>query len=95
MIQNGVEKYSTIKAINKDISSVNIYPNPAKNQFLIQSNCSEITIVDFTGKPLLMKHFEANQNQTVVNIKQLTKGVYFVLYKINGLQKTEKLLVEK
>lgn len=55
---------------------VAIYPNPASDQLTIVSNqtINELTIIDITGKMILT----TKQNTDVVNVADLSNGVYFI-----------------
>lgn len=67
-----------------------IYPNPSKGLFYIQNSKNEnITITDISGKILLTKSIETDNQE--VDIHSFTKGIYFV--KFSG-SKVMKLIIE-
>lgn len=81
--KDGSFKYSNIIVLNAPTkSSLNIFPNPAKNQIsLTHANATEnavIIITDILGKTLLTQKISLNTNQTLVNIAALKSGTYFV-----------------
>jgi glucose/arabinose dehydrogenase len=73
-------------------------PNPAKNTFTIKSNAeitaSAIELYDLSGKLLLNKKGEINQENTI-SIENLSRGMYLVsVIATNGNKYTSKLVVE-
>jgi len=76
------EAVTTFELMNtKDVNlnnSVIIYPNPAKNQFTIQSEdkIQSIDIYDVTGR--LIQISKLNSNQSTQNISKLPAGVYLL-----------------
>ncbi len=62
-----------------DPSLVAVFPNPAHEQFFIQSNSieiNEIILFDLTGREVLRT--EAINNQCSLNISHLTAGLYIL-----------------
>jgi len=59
-----------------ETQNVSIYPNPTSYQLSIKTalEISEITIVDLTGKTIMT----INQNTNVINIADLSNGIYFI-----------------
>ena len=55
---------------------LNIYPNPTSNQLRIDTELkpSEITIIDITGKTIMT----TKQNTNIINVVDLSKGIYFI-----------------
>ncbi len=80
----------SVEEINT-VSTISLYPNPAKNYFQLTStkNVDNVEIFNISGQRVL------NQNSSLekINIEGLSSGVYFV--KINGENgtKIEKLTV--
>ncbi len=66
-----------IKA-NSGSASFFIYPNPASDYFIVNSNNAALglTLTDALGKIILKK--ELNSSSEKINISQYAKGVYFV-----------------
>ncbi len=94
---NGSKTYSEIKqlAIGNKQLSISVFPNPAKESIIIESNnASQIIIADITGKVCISKQIKSNE-PIVLSVKTLNKGLYLVsvIFK-NGETTTEKLLVE-
>lgn len=58
-------------------SSLEFYPNPAQDNFIIDSQTSTIIeILDAQGSRVMMQQVAAGKNQ--INISQLASGLYFV-----------------
>ncbi|MDP4239040.1 MAG: T9SS type A sorting domain-containing protein [Bacteroidota bacterium] len=69
---------STPNSIDK---SVNIYPNPAKNQLLVDmkgNNFEEISIYDMQGKLVLKKPIDKNATTMNLDISSIAKGLLFI-----------------
>ncbi|RYD57426.1 MAG: T9SS type A sorting domain-containing protein [Sphingobacteriales bacterium] len=75
-----------------------IYPNPAKNKTAIQWNSNSTTdaaiiITDIAGKTVYNNTVKA-QGETVIDLSQLNKGLYFINVSSANTQQTQKLVVE-
>ena len=67
---------------NKDLSSVQIFPNPFHNnfEFILPSDYKknfEYSIIDTKGITVISKR-QLNTNTQLVNLKNLSSGVYFI-----------------
>jgi hypothetical protein len=81
-----------IAEINKTIS-IDVYPNPATDEFNIKSDISInlIEILDFTGK--VVKRVIANSQQEIISVNDLAAGLYVCkLTMEGGVQRTIKLV---
>ena len=78
-------------------TTISISPNPAKEQVnLVFSTALQnpsISIVDVTGKTVLTQNHSAILNNTSINIAGLSKGLYLVVVKSEGVVSVEKLVV--
>ncbi len=97
MDNNGKFTYSNIVIVNnKNEVSANIYPNPAKNEVVINNltGSNNISIVNGIGQVVLQK---SNVVASTVNIdiSALANGFYNVLIKKDGESKIIKLVVQK
>lgn len=75
-----------------DINNFKIYPNPANNYFVIQSNInkeSTYEIVGVNGKILSNGNIE---NMKPIDISALAKGFYFVTIKTQNAKQTYKII---
>ncbi len=95
--KDGKISYSEIRKLttnNYQLSTINIYPNPAKNVATINvEGGKELLIIDYLGKQV----YQANINRTsyIVHLKSFTKGIYLVkMIMNNGEVKTSKLIIE-
>jgi len=73
---------NSIDFSNELISSLNIYPNPGKNEVFISSSNedysnSEIKITNANGKLIMTKQADINTIH-LLNTSELKKGVYFI-----------------
>jgi len=83
----GETQFSQVISIEVDKISfvdlvVNIYPNPASDKILIETNAEKgdivtIEIYDITGEKLLLKNVDFNQ-QIELNTTDLSSGIYLV-----------------
>lgn len=81
--------------------SIKLYPNPTNsvlNIDLALDNLQEVsyTIVDILGKEYTTPQtFMANsQQQHIINVSQLPKGVYFIKLKAGDIEKVARFIVE-
>ncbi len=74
------------------VNNIQLYPNPAKNNFYINSNVKSVEIFDTTGK--LIKSFYGNFNKNhAFDSTGLSKGLYFIKATNNsGSHFTTKLM---
>ncbi|HET6990497.1 MAG TPA: T9SS type A sorting domain-containing protein, partial [Bacteroidia bacterium] len=86
---------------NYDPEEISVYPNPADENIHVEWSSDErgkviLTLTDITGRIVLQKEIEENQNNTSTDfdIHSLSNGMY-VLRVQNGTQRfTEKLIKE-
>jgi hypothetical protein len=57
---------------------INIYPNPCGNFLHINRNKSEVMIYDLYGKHIKSITCRNNHEDTVIDVSNLTTGIYFV-----------------
>lgn len=88
-----VEESSSITA--RTISDLKVYPNPANSVVNIsaEANLSEIRMYDVTGRMVNLKE-NINNNQTELNIEELTTGIYIInVVDVDGNTSATKLRV--
>lgn len=86
--------------VKQDAGSIHLYPNPAKEHFMIAVGKNEkvfsLEIIDLTGKKILEQRF--NNNDAIygpVNISQTPSGIYLCrLYTSYGVI-TQKLFIRR
>lgn len=72
------------------IQSFKLYPNPVKNELILQSSSSDvstnkiITCHNILGEIVLEKYISKNANITRINTSTLTNGIYIVIVKSEG-----------
>ena len=83
---------------NSFASSINLFPNPASNQFTIALPNAiekvEVTIADITGKIIYTTLTTDTQN-VEVNTADFAEGIYVVQIQSADFIGTKKLVVEK
>ncbi|PJB13935.1 MAG: hypothetical protein CO118_11135, partial [Flavobacteriales bacterium CG_4_9_14_3_um_filter_32_8] len=85
-----VEDAVGVEEINA-LSSISLYPNPAKNYFQLSStkNVDNVELFNLNGQKVLSK----NSSLERINIEGLSSGVYFVKINSENGTKIEKLTV--
>ncbi|MFD1552775.1 hypothetical protein DNU06_08585 [Putridiphycobacter roseus] len=81
-------------------NEINIYPNPAENNFnidlsklnLINYQAVSYSLMDMSGKALLSGNI--NQSQTLINCKDLSEGVYLLNLQVAGYRMTKKIIIQ-
>jgi len=75
-------------------SSIRLYPNPVKESFTISNNgnliIDKITIYNAMGSIV----YQPKNAQNTINVKHLSKGVYFVKINSNNHSITKKLILK-
>jgi hypothetical protein len=67
-----------------------VFPNPAKDFIFINSHASDIEVFIFDMSGKLLKHLK---NSSVVNISDLSEGIYIVrILSVDNQLHTEKLI---
>lgn len=80
----------------------NVYPNPAKDNVVIDYNTAfdgdvKVSIVDLTGKAVYANSFAnqaAGNNKIELNVNNFTAGVYQVVIEANSSIVTKKLVIK-
>jgi hypothetical protein len=75
-------------------SEIFIYPNPAKNELVVQSSefgdRDEITIYDAIGEKLLSRKPAARSQKQIIDVSTLPRGIYFIKIKLE-----ERIIIQK
>lgn len=88
--------------INEDVKNniiLNAYPNPATDvvniTFNAQSNSTQLSIVDLTGKQVVNEQINVGEglNQHQISVSNLTKGIYFLKLVSGNHSSTQKLII--
>ncbi|HON17942.1 MAG TPA: T9SS type A sorting domain-containing protein [Salinivirgaceae bacterium] len=68
-----------------------IYPNPASDQLTIRSNeyIREVEVLNLTGQVISSK--TVNNNETVINVSDLNRGLYFIKVRTERGESTTKI----
>jgi len=94
---------SSVGEIEKDASSLSIYPNPTADVSTIEFNLSTskavlLSVRDMTGKEVIVKDFRtlsAGVQKIAFDATNLTNGIYFASMKIGEEVITKKLSVNR
>ena len=83
---------ATLGVTNLEVTEFSVYPNPSTGIFNINtSEMVNIKVVDITGK--VVYQAQNVDNNGVVNLSSLQKGVYLMQVSGDTIQKTEKLIL--
>lgn len=93
-----VTETTSITAANSSAATVNLFPNPAKDQVTVQFNgagTSQITVTDMTGRTAINESVSGSGLvDATLNIAQLNKGIYIVTVVTTQSTTTQKLVVQ-
>ncbi|MEI6899679.1 MAG: T9SS type A sorting domain-containing protein, partial [Bacteroidota bacterium] len=79
---------------------VKIYPNPSSGIFTLQINKTSqpigLSMVDLQGKEVFKDFVEAHQSGIIrmINLKELSKGIYYLRLTSNETTQVEKVVIE-
>jgi len=91
---NDITIDGTLSTDNIDSNAFNIYPNPSKGIFTIDSNLKEkvnIQVYDLTCKRV----YQNVLNTNTINLSSLTSGMYMMKMTVNNKTITKKVVVNK
>ena len=75
------------------VNHIGLYPNPANESVMIQSNVSErVEVINMLGQ--VVYAVATSGTTTIINTTEFEPGMYFVSVIANGIQTTERLIVE-
>jgi hypothetical protein len=88
---------SIINPKTKDLFTFNVFPNPAKRELNIETNCNNlcnVILYDLMGKQILQTNIENKIN--TVYLPELKTGIYLiqVIDEITGNKTTKKIIIE-
>jgi len=94
---------TSVVEIQKDASSLLIYPNPTADLSTVTFNLSSaqtvfLSVRDITGKEVINRDFgtlTAGVQKVSMNVSNLTNGIYFASFKIGEEVVTRKISVSK
>ena len=97
--KSGVVVYSDAIAIEgkEGIGGISVYPNPADEQLiLVGSNLehAKFSLMNALGQSFSIQPSTANNQKAAFDISQFSPGVYYIVVSVDGITKTEKLLIE-
>lgn len=84
--------------LDKDLVSLDIFPNPNDGHFNIKINGSnengQLILTDMTGRKVYEKVIFKEDNLIEMNQKNLSQGVYFLSFVTDGLRTVRKVVIE-
>lgn len=84
-------------AENNFLNTLSVFPNPAKDQFVIQSSKFPIEsyeIYDVNGRLVITEHLNAKETQHVVKSAHMHSGIYFVKIFAGDFTGTLKMVID-
>jgi hypothetical protein len=87
--------FSTLGIVDFDDNVFSMYPNPVKEELHIDLDLTTnltVNIFDISGKIILIEAIQGQRN--VINLKSLSKGMYFVNVKSSERSRTYKIVKE-
>ncbi len=96
---DGKKQYSEVRqiTIDKKLSTINVFPNPAKDFVTINSkqNIKSLKLTNLYGQ-VIQEYSSINSNSYQIKISSLTSGVYWLTALLkDGTHQTQKLLIEQ
>ena len=92
-----VEPVSVYDAVNENVNTLAIYPNPAISETFVtveNTGVNTVSVYDMQGRLVSTESVSANAGEQVrLNVETLTAGVYFVRVSNDGAVRTAKLVV--
>ena len=78
-------------------NDITLYPNPAKQQFFIKStfvNLNKVVIYDISGRMVSDFDFSETSRTKIINLINVSKGMYFVNIHFENRYITKKLVID-
>ncbi|PQV51695.1 putative secreted protein (Por secretion system target) [Jejuia pallidilutea] len=79
-------------------SGINIYPNPAKEEFFIKNNSyltlKTATLFDLSGRNIIEYDISEGSKLKTINLSKISSGVYFIKIASDEAAITRKLVIE-
>ena len=83
--------WSTLKVEEDNENNVSLYPNPANEQLnVIAKGLKQVTVFNMLGQKVLFK--DANNEKTVLDVRTLNAGTYFIRVTTESGVTTEKFM---
>jgi len=97
-------EYSFIATVYQEVgidtenTGINIYPNPAKDMLFISGGVNNqtrrISVTDISGKVLISRDFDHAKEVQEINISELDKGMYILVFE-NDKEDTRELFIKE
>ena len=90
-----------ILSMNKIVSNIpnknnifSVYPNPAKDNFFVESSANSNLISLYTLNGILIRKFKSNLNRTQIDVDDLKRGVYILEISNDSGVNYQKILIQ-
>ena len=80
---------NTLALEKESITSVDVYPNPVKNDLFVSGSIGKLTIYDLEGKVIFEKNHDS---KSTLDFSSLTSGVYFLKLENESGSFTKKVI---
>ncbi len=78
---------------NNEQVEINVYPNPGTGIYHVQvSKAADIMVLDLNGKQLMQTSCSGNCNDIILNLNNLSDGVYMLVISDEQFRETRKLI---
>jgi len=87
-----------ISEYDKLQSETVIYPNPNNGKFTLNyegtDTLTKLTVLDITGKTIQTLNFDSYNTNSLIDLKHLAKGMYFVKIQTNNAVATKRVIIK-
>ena len=91
-----IESYGNLTSIvNIKKNSYSIYPNPASDILTVNTNNTDLTLNIYNVTGTLVKSEMHKQNNSQINVSDLSNGIYMVEIKSKELYGKQKLIIQR
>jgi ligand-binding sensor domain-containing protein len=91
------EIYLDVHEDKGDNSQIIVYPNPSQGKFQIKNNSTDkikFEINDVNGKLIVQSSLDAYTNLTEIDLRHVSKGIYYIRFEGNKLNYCEKIILQ-
>lgn len=88
----GAYEYINLNFIDEIKNESKVFPNPCSNEIIVKESFDNLSLLDVNGN--LVFEIYGNANPTIIPVKNLRSGLYFLNTEKNGRVSTEKIIIE-
>jgi hypothetical protein len=100
MIKEAILMSGVKETKNKELNSINIYPNPSNGNYWVEFETVkkgnvEIVVCDMMGKILFenIAPCQIGLNKLAINHPTVIAGIYILKFKVNGIETTKRIVL--